>query len=311
MDANTRSFHVEHVYLESVDNCPLCRGQRSRPALEATDHTVSHLSFKIQECASCGFQFTSPRPTAATLGDYYRSPNYISHSNQRKGISDRIYQTVRKRAIANKRKLIQQHVTGGKALDVGCGTGEFLDHLQGHGFQVTGVEPSAIAREQAIANYSLSVLPLLDSIPPLAQFEVITMWHVLEHMPQPHDTLKQIFARAASDALLIIAVPDRESWDAQHYGREWAAYDVPRHLSHFRRQDIDRLISEHGFILKATLPMWFDAPYVSMLTERDRGAGNLVALMKGAIWGTLSNLIALSTRRPTSSTLYIARKGQA
>lgn len=159
-------------------------------------------------------------------------------------------------------------------------------------------------------NYALAVAPTLESIPPLAQFDLITMWHVLEHMPQPHDTLKQLFARAAPNALLIIAVPDRESWDAHHYGNDWAAYDVPRHLSHFRRQDIGRLLHEHGFTLKATLPMWFDAPYVSMLTERDRGEGNLSALMKGAFWGTLSNLVALTTPRPTSSSLYVARKDQ-
>lgn len=299
------------MYLESVDHCPLCRDQSARKALEATDHTVSHINFLIQECTACGFQFTSPRPTANSIGDYYQSPNYISHSNQRRSIADTIYHFVRKLAITKKTKLIQRYVKHGKALDVGCGTGEFLHHLQSNGFLVAGVEPSATAREQAMNNYALGVVPNLESIPPLAQFDLITMWHVLEHMPQPHDTLKQLFARAAPNALLIIAVPDRESWDAHHYGNDWAAYDVPRHLSHFRRQDIGRLLREHGFTQKATLPMWFDAPYVSMLTERDRGAGNLSALMKGAFWGTLSNLVALTTPRPTSSSLYVARKDQA
>jgi 2-polyprenyl-3-methyl-5-hydroxy-6-metoxy-1,4-benzoquinol methylase len=242
------------------------------------------------------------------LGEYYESPDYISHADQNQRLTDRIYRAVRKRAIASKRKLIQAYVDSGKALDVGCGTGVFLQHLQGHGFQTTGVEPSTIAREQAIANFSLRVLPDLESIPPMSQFNVITMWHVLEHMPQPHETMKQLHARAGANALLVIAVPDRESWDAGHYEADWAAYDVPRHLSHFRRRDIGRLLNEHGFTLQATRRMWFDAPYVSMLTERGRGANSLVALAKGVFWGTLSNLVALTTARPTSSTLYIARK---
>ncbi len=299
---------MEHVYTETLAHCPLCGGDRSRTALSAQDHTVSKAVFHIQECSDCGFQFTNPRPTLSTLGTYYQSPDYISHTNQNKSLVDRIYQYVRKRAIANKRMLITAQVTHGKALDVGCGTGEFLHHLHGYGFQVVGVEPSVTAREQAIAHYSLPVVADLEDIQALAQFDVITLWHVLEHMPQPRETLKQLHARAASNALLVIAVPDRESWDAQHYGAQWAAYDVPRHLSHFTRKDMGRLLDEHGFILQETRRMWFDAPYVSMLSERHQGLGPLGALLKGVLWGSLSNLMTLATPRPTSSSFYVARK---
>lgn len=299
---------MEQVYTETLETCPVCGGGAWRPFLSPKDHTLTQEVFHLTTCGSCGFCATNPRPDRAHIGRYYDSPEYISHTNSKAGLQDRLYQFIRRRAIRSKHRLIARYRTNGQVLDMGCGTGEFLGYLKSQGYLTTGVEPGVSARERAIANYSLEVLPALELVPAMEQFKVITLWHVLEHVHDVRDTLKKLHARLSLGGLLVIAVPDRESWDAQHYGAGWAAYDVPRHLSHFRRTDVHRLLTEHGFRTLATKPMWFDAPYVSMLSEKYKGAGALGALAKGALLGMASNTVAATTPRPTSSSLYIAEK---
>lgn len=303
------SFHVEQTTeYERLTACPLCGGPIRENGLQPQDHLVSQERFFLTECLHCGFCQTNPRPTPDRIGSYYESPDYISHTGTPNDLTSRIYRWVRKRAIAGKYQLIHKHLPHGTVLDVGCGTGEFLAYLGSRGYRTQGVEPSTPARAQAIANHGLDILPQLESIPAQEQFDVITLWHVLEHVHDVRDTIKKLHARIRPGGLLIVAVPDRESWDATHYGADWAAYDVPRHLSHFRRADIARALDLHGFRLMETRGMWFDAPYVSQLSERHRGAGPLAALLKGAFFGLLSNAVAATTSRPTSSSLFVAQK---
>ena len=299
---------MEQPYLESVDHCTVCGGGEWLPHLVAKDHTLSQELFPLTRCAQCGFCCTNPRPGPPHIGRYYDSPHYISHTNAARGLQNKLYQWARRRAIHGKHRLIARYRSNGKVLDVGCGTGEFLRHLKSRGYLTMGVEPNLGAREQAIAGHSLEVFPRLEDIPAAEQFQIATFWHVLEHLHDPRFALKQVYARMAKGGLLLIAVPDRESWDADHYQSTWAAYDVPRHLSHFRRQDLQRVLIEHGFELVSIRPMWFDAPYVAMLSERYRGSGPLGALLRGLFIGSISNLASLITWRPTSSTLYVAKK---
>jgi 2-polyprenyl-3-methyl-5-hydroxy-6-metoxy-1,4-benzoquinol methylase len=299
---------VEHPYQETLEQCPICGGRAFTPSLAPTDHTVSKKQFQLTDCTACGARFTNPRPTPAEIGKYYASEDYISHTNTSRGLQDRIYQWVRKRAIRNKHQLIAQHHPQGSILDVGCGTGEFLGFLKSKGYQTQGVEPSLTAREQAIRNHALEIMPELDQVAAHEQFNVITLWHVLEHVHDVRETLRKLHARLQTGGSLVIAVPDRDSWDAGFYGKDWAAYDVPRHLSHFRRRDMHRLLREQGFIVQRTKGMWFDAPYVCMLSEKHKGAGPLRALGIGALVGAVSNLVAALTPRPTSSSLYVASK---
>lgn len=302
---------MEHTALEELDTCPICAAEHLTKVMDVKDHSVSGTVFSIQECGSCGLRMTNPRPGPNAIGKYYASDDYISHTNSSKGILNKVYQLVRNRALSNKHELLRSIRPNGKVLDIGCGTGQFLAYLASRGYQVSGVEPELKARELAIADHALSVLPSLDRIPAQEQFHFVTLWHVMEHLHDLRQTLKQIYARSASNAVVIIAVPDRESWDAQHYGPEWAAYDVPRHLWHFRRADLSRLLQEHGFELLRTRPMWYDAIYVSLLSEKYRGTGSFMAWLRGGAIGMLSNLISAFGKRPTSSTLYIAKKVEA
>ncbi len=301
-------FHVEPSGSETLLRCPICGGAESHPYLTAKDHSVSHEVFSLRACDSCGFCATSPRPSPDRIGRYYESDTYISHTNSSSGLVEQVYQLVRRLAIRNKHRLIARHQSACRALDVGCGTGDFLAHLRDKGYRVQGVEPSQRAREQAISNHALPVAVSLGDIGAFASFDVITLWHVLEHMHNPADTLEVLHGLASPRGLLVIAVPDLESWDSHHYGADWAALDVPRHLSHFRRRDINRLLESRSFRVLGNRRMWFDAPYVCMLSERYRGAGGIASFLKGGSLGVVSNIVSAVSARPTSSTLYLARK---
>ena len=295
--------------METVENCPLCGDPRSKVALSPTDHTVSKQAFDIRECEACGFRFTSPRPAQDEIGAYYLSDDYISHAAKATSLRDHIYRWVRRRTIKGKHRLIARSHPTGAVLDIGCGTGDFLTYLKTKGYTVQGVEVSPQARELAQGK-GLDVVTTLEEIKPEPRYNVITLWHVLEHVANPKETLARLHQLAQDDALLVIAVPDRSSWDAQHYGVDWAAWDVPRHLSHFRREDLRKLLAAAGFELREIRNMWFDAPYVAMLSEQYRGAGSLGSLIKGATVGLWSNAVAWLSGRSTSSSLYLAKKAK-
>lgn len=294
--------------METLPNCPICASPDLAPEGEVKDHHLSQEVFRLTSCSACGFLFTNPRPKQDEIGRYYASENYISHSHTATSLSDRLYRFARSLALRKKHRLVALYKPQGRLLDVGCGTGSFLGYMKGRGYDVAGVEPSQKARaiaEQASPGRTFSTMAEVDRRSP---FEVVTLWHVLEHLPDLPSAFREFNSLLRSGGELFIAVPDRTSWDRSHYGALWAALDVPRHLSHFRPKDIETLMEQHGFKLVSTRRMWFDAPYICMLCERYRGRGPVVSLVLGIIKGTWSNLVAIATGRSTSSTLFIGRK---
>lgn len=285
--------------------CPVCKSAEITLFLSCVDYTVSKQQFHLQCCSGCGFVFTSPRPQNADLGKFYESDEYISHSNTKKGIVSRLYQSVRNKTLRQKLQLINSRQAKGALLDIGCGTGEFLNVMKSAGWTVRGIEPGEKAREMARNNYQLDVQPeeALATIP-ASSMDVITMWHVLEHVPDLHGRLNELFSILKSDGLLIVAVPNRNSHDAAHYGKYWAAYDVPRHLWHFRPQDIRSLFAQHGFEVKEVLPMKYDSYYVSMLSEKYMtGSVNYLSAFRRG-WASNSRAGA----EAWSSQIYVIRK---
>lgn len=293
--------------METITQCPLCFGGNFRTILSAEDYTVSLDHFTIQACEACNFHITSPRPHQEEIGSYYQSASYISHAAKPITIKDHIYHFVRKRAIRGKHKLVSSYQSRGGVLDLGCGTGDFLAYMAQQGYEATGVEISSQARAVAQAK-GLRVEPDLNELPVTATFDLVTLWHVLEHLPDPRKALNEIHSRLAPGAHVVIAVPNRTSWDAKFYGDVWAAWDVPRHLSHFCREDLTKLLEDTGFVVRQFRNMWYDAPYVSMLSEQYRGAPATLAFMKGGLIGLCSNLIAFSGKCPASSILVVAQK---
>ena len=254
--------------MKELSNCPVCSGGDFLSLLICNDYSTTKEDFTIVSCNSCDFTFTNPRPTDENLGKYYLSDKYISHINTSKGLFENLYQIVRKYAIVQKLKLLVSFSESKNHLDIGCGTGEFLNACKNAGFRTKGVEPSELARKQAIKNYNLDIYENTD----LSQFEnssfhTITMWHVLEHVPNLNETIENFSRILEKNGSVIIAVPNLKSWDAKYYKEFWAAWDVPIHLWHFSKKTIEHLFKNHGFTLVKTKPMIFDSFYVSLLSE--------------------------------------------
>src|SRR5262245_23195580 len=171
--------------MEELKSCPVCEGGSFSSYLSCEDYTVSHETFSLVKCDSCGFVFTNPRPAQSEIGRYYQSDDYISHSRTKKGLMNSAYHLVRNFTIKNKYKIISSRFGNKKLdlLDIGCGTGEFLNYCKQQGWNTTGIEPSETGREAGIKNYGLKIYEEehLNQIQP-ASIDAITMWHVMEHV---------------------------------------------------------------------------------------------------------------------------------
>ncbi len=288
------------------NRCPVCNAAGIQQILTAKDHTVTSETFSIWQCDSCSLRFTQDVPEANEIGRYYKSENYISHSETNKGLINWLYLRVRKFTLSSKRNFIEKatRVKKGSILDIGSGAGAFLHHMKMNEWKTEGLEPDSQAIERARLEYGLNLRPsshLFSFQQHL--FDVITMWHVLEHVQDLHAYISKIKNICKPGGKIFIAVPNYTSYDAEHYGSSWAAYDVPRHLYHFSPASMQELMKKHGCTIVKMQPMWFDSFYVSLLSEKYKtGHSNL---LKGFWYGLLSDMKSFSNKRRASSIIYV------
>lgn len=255
-------------------NCLVCGNAKFDAVFDAKDYTVSQEVFQIVSCSSCGFTFTDPRPENDKLGPYYHSDAYISHSDTSKGLINKLYKEVRKITLRSKFKLFKPYMYKGYLLDIGAGTGAFLNYAIIQGVKCIGVEPDEAARSQAGKLYKLELKPesYLSEMA-TGSCDAISMWHVLEHVPQLHDRILELKRLLSPKGIIAIAVPNHKSFDAQHYKSFWGAYDVPRHLYHFDKESITKLFGDQDLKLVGIKGMPFDSFYVSLLSEKYKTGG--------------------------------------
>jgi len=286
--------------------CPVCGAGGILKVFTAKDYTVSQEQFDIYQCTSCQLRFTQAVPDATAIGSYYKSENYISHSNTSKGLVNRVYQLVRKKANRGKRKLIEK-TTGlrqGRLLDVGSGTGFFAAEMIRAGWQVTGLEPDRHARKLAAEVNHIKLLPIPTLFQlPAHSFDVITLWHVLEHVHDLKHYIGQFKNLLTRQGKLFVAVPNYLSYDAEKYKAYWAAYDVPRHLYHFSPQSMQQLMETSGLKIENIKPMWFDSFYVSLLSSAYKNGKP--HWPDALLTGFLSNWKAAKNIQRSSSLIYI------
>ncbi len=301
---------MKHSEIPAPEKCLLCDNKSLTNHLTLKDYFLTQEEFSIYRCPSCGFMFTWPRPETEKLPDYYKSLEYISHSNKRSDFQSRLYQLVRNYTLKKKIKLIRRFTRGNQILDIGCATGEFLNQCKKQGYHTTGIEPDKNARESAIRNYGLSVkdTPHLSELPS-SEFDVITMWHVLEHVEDFKQRMETVFRLLKPDGVAFVALPNPSSHDAKHYGKFWAAWDVPRHLSHFNRESMKLLSEKTGFEIQAILPMVFDSYYVSLLSEKYMR--HSTCFIRAFYRGFISNFLAGTGKKEYSSLIYVLKKVQA
>lgn len=296
--------------MDLLTHCPLCEHETFRPHRTCRDHTASGELFDIVECEACGFRFTNPRPSADEMGRYYESADYTPHQDTSQGLLDVLYRGARLYTLRSKHRLVSSLVphSPGRLLDFGCGTGEFLNLCHSKGWDAQGLDPDPQAQAVAAHKYGVAVDdPAQLRTMPDDHFDAITLWHVLEHVPDLVATVEQLKRTLAPSGTLLVAVPNCASLDAQFYGADWAAYDVPRHLYHFRPDDVRRLAAHAGLTVSDIRPMRLDAVYVSLLSEQYRDGW----LLRAPVVAALSTLWAARHEHRHSAQLYLLRHTDA
>lgn len=275
--------------------------------LRCKDYTVSGKTFSLVSDEKHEMLRTHPSPKTDELPEYYKSEDYISHTDARRSWFEKIYHLVKNYALKQKLKYINtENPEKGDLLDIGAGTGDFLAVAKNDGWNVGGIEPNTSARKRA-GEKGVSLIEKTEASfvrDHASSYDVITMWHVLEHIPDLEGQLLELKELLKKNGTLFIAVPNFRAYDAKHYGEYWAAYDVPRHLWHFSADAVKSLFSEKGMKVARTIPMKFDAFYVSLLSEKYKnGKMNFFR----ALWtGWLSNRKAARTGE-YSSLIYVIK----
>ena len=276
--------------------------------LTVTDYSVSKETFELYYDQDLDLLITSPQPSPENLGRYYESNDYISHTDSKRSLFEKAYHFVKGIALKNKLNLINNCSSiKGNLLDIGAGTGDFLLTAKQNGWNTIGVEPSEKAKGIAIGKG----IQFSDSTEELESnsFDVITMWHVLEHVPNLEIQIKELKRLVKPNGTIIIAVPNFKSYDANYYGKFWAAFDVPIHFWHFSKTAIKLLFEKEDIKLEKVLPMKFDSFYVSLLSEKYKnGKMNYVK----AIWiGLVSNWKAKGSSEYSSHIYVLKNTGKA
>lgn len=269
--------------------------------LETRDFSVTQEEFTLYLDNSMEMLVTKPVPDLTSISKYYESENYISHTDGKRGLIEKLYQLVKKRTLKQKVSLLSKyHSSKGKLLDIGCGTGDFLAVAKRKQWTALGIEPNEKAGRFA-KEKGLTLQNNIDEVKS-DSIDVVTMWHVLEHIPDWEHQIKEIQRVLKKEGILMIAVPNFKSFDAAYYQQYWAAYDVPRHLWHFSQTSIQHIVNSFDFQLLGIRPMWMDSFYVSLLSEKYKtGKYNYIK----AFWiGLRSNLKARKSKE-YSSLLYV------
>lgn len=295
--------------MQELKACPVCNHTDLKYLFTCKDYVASGELFKLNTCTNCTHVFTNPRPTEQEAGRYYQSDQYVSHSGTDKsklGLTYKIYDIVRNFNINNKLGWIKHYHKNGNLLDLGCGLGYFLNGvIKDKTFNATGVDISEDALQYIQKNFGITGFPEthLDNFKD-GEFTIITQWHVIEHVYQLQERLKQLKRILHKDGTMFIAVPNSASWDAKYYKQFWDGFDVPRHIHHYTPKSFKYLFEHNGFEIIKTKGMLFDAPYICMRSEYHQK--NSLGFIKGAFFGLISTISAYFTGNH-SSLLYIIK----
>lgn len=284
-------------------NCPWCDSEKTQMHLWVKDLFLTQEPFEIYECLKCGLLFTEPRPDVNSIGKYYQSEEYYSHQENKNGFIPKIYESVKRVNLRHKRKLATKGLKVGTMLEIGCGVGDFLHEMEQKGWNCTGIEPSKEAKAIAKNRVKAHILNP-DELASLENesFDLITMWHVLEHVDNLKEEVMHLQRLLKKGGRLVLALPNFKSADAEFYREYWAAYDVPRHLNHFCRESINNIFKNTKLKLKKTDKLVWDAYYISYMSEKYKN--HTLPLLKGALRGLISNCKAQKSGE-WSSLVYV------
>lgn len=291
------------MMLNKLKNCPVCKDEGFQTVLKAKDYLITDELFQIVKCDNCGFIYTNPRPNENELGKYYKSSEYDSHKTKSSSLKDFLYNKVRDYSTKKKLDYITSISKGRRLLDVGCGAGFFINYCNKRNWSVEGMEPNL--ESIPLISKGITIHSTFSTIKENS-FDIITLWHSLEHIPQLDEVLSTVKKALKNDGKIIIAVPNINSLDAKLYNEHWAALDVPRHLYHFTQSSLAHLLNNYQLKISNIHPLIFDSFYVSLLSEKYKsGTMNYFNAFKK---GLKSNNWAKYNNSEYSSLMYTIEK---
>lgn len=237
--------------MESV-TCNFCGAAQTTAFATVSDLLLERLTVQatLVRCSHCGLVYQNPRPTLAEMGEHYppEYEPYADHVGQPK--RNWLLQKAIQHGTNKRCRFVTNHKRSGKLLDIGCAMGGFLLGMRElGGWTVTGVEVNRAVAEVAAQRHGLAIFPgtLEEAAYPVASFDAVTMWDVLEHVHDPGQTLTEIHRILQTDGIVVIRVPNLASWDATLFGAQWAGLDAPRHLYIFTPETLSALLEKSGF----------------------------------------------------------------
>jgi 2-polyprenyl-3-methyl-5-hydroxy-6-metoxy-1,4-benzoquinol methylase len=287
-----------------LKHCALCHSINIAESLKAEDHLLTSEIFSIFKCQACGFVFTQGVPPAKEIGKYYQSQDYVSHSDTRKGLMNKLYHLGRSLMLKKKYGMVKKEAKGKRLLDMGTGTGYFPAFMKSKGYQAAGVEVDPEARAFASMQFGIPVYSPEEFLNHKIEgkFDVITLWHVLEHLENFDLYIEKMLEYLQPGGSLVIALPNCSAYDARHYKEYWAGYDVPRHLWHFTPSTFKILAEKHRLEIIKMKRLPLDPFYNAMLSEKYKA--NKFYMISGLFYGKLAYLESLMHIEKSSSVVY-------
>lgn len=265
-------------------SCPVCKSTSYRVFLKGCKDILYRCSgeWTLLECIHCQVVYTVPILNEGNLLEYYPA-DYSPYNILLTGLRERTISGFLRKAAMLPYKVrfgspecVQQPFGEARLLEVGCGSGEFLKSMTRLGWKCWGLDVSPLAVKQAkkSAPDAVIIQSTLTEVVFEEPLDVIAMFNVLEHLPDPVESLHKCFEILAPGGKLLIGIPNVGSYEAKLFGRYWRGLDIPRHLFHFRESELRRLIEACGFTVLKVRPMMFASSIseslIMLLPERIR-----------------------------------------
>lgn len=289
--------------------CPVCLSDRITVYIKTIDQLRSGEEFRLFRCQSCNFVFTQDHPDEKEAGKYYESDDYVAHSDNAKGMYNKLYHFARVIMLGRKRRMVENitSLKSGNLLDVGSGTGYFAGTMKNAGWNITCIEPNKKARDFAAGKFNLNMISMAQVITlPEVSFDCITLWHVLEHLHNPYEYIAALTRLLKPSGTIIVALPNCNSFDSHHYKHNWAAWDTPRHLWHFSPATFKLFSGNAGLELSGIKSLPFDVFYISILSEKNLERS--FPLIRGIIKGLIFSVKSFLNREKSSSLMYVLHR---
>lgn len=280
-------------------SCPICNGSKFQNFIKVKDRfSLSRIeNFQLVKC-NCNFILLNPRPNSDEISNFYNHTDYDPHKKRNLSFYDIIYKLVQKIALKIKFSRIIKFKKKGELLDIGGGQGEFAIYMQNKGFSST--------LQDNFSNYK-GILKFYSNIDKLKNklFDVISMWHVLEHIHDLEKLFISINTILKKNGILVIAVPNHDAIERISFHEKWAPYDAPRHLYHFNLFTLEKLLNKNGFEILKKYSMIQDSFYNILLSINKK---SIYSIFKGLYVSVITILNMLINGSKNASTIMVICK---